>query len=498
VNLASVLSSIELVYALPGQGALMSDDWKWTLKASSSTRPVLRMLPGTSASDPSQRVPATGGLFSDTRGVVNVSAGDPGSLGGASSGSDLGTAFALSTSLLGRNQLQVSGNVGYSSGSGIPTAGFRTSYSRDGFGPEVAVTMQQIYLPARASLAMLNGQSDGVPALRTMSVSMHDGMALTDSLHLDYGAQLDSVSLLDHLNYMSKFARLSYSLNGLGTLKVAYSSGAPPEQLSIDSHGPSGTHVDGDTAALAEDLAALSLLPRVSLLDGHLAVQRTRDMEVGYEKKIASRLGSATVDLTAYREVVTNAAMTMVASGDVFAADVLPDISSRSSILDVGSYHRSGFAASVSQALGDKVEVGASFGRGGALEMNQQELVLESADDVRSNFRSTQRFWGSARASAKLPVTGTQIRGSYQWMDYNNAIMPDHYYLTQSAFPQTGLNVQVRQPIPSFPGMPGRIEAMAEVRNGLAQGYLPVSQGGQHLLLLQAPRALRGGLSFIF
>jgi len=107
VNLASVLSSIELVYALPGQGALMSDDWKWTLKASSSTRPVLRMLPGTSASDPSQRVPATGGLFSDTRGVVNVSAGDPGSLGGASSGSDLGTAFALSTSLLGRNQLQV-------------------------------------------------------------------------------------------------------------------------------------------------------------------------------------------------------------------------------------------------------------------------------------------------------------------------------------------------------------------------------------------------------
>ena len=45
VDLASVLSSIELVYATPGQGALMSDEWKWTLKASASTRPVLRMLP---------------------------------------------------------------------------------------------------------------------------------------------------------------------------------------------------------------------------------------------------------------------------------------------------------------------------------------------------------------------------------------------------------------------------------------------------------------------
>ncbi len=45
VDLASVLSSIELVYVAPGQGALMSDDWKWTLKASTATRPVLRLLP---------------------------------------------------------------------------------------------------------------------------------------------------------------------------------------------------------------------------------------------------------------------------------------------------------------------------------------------------------------------------------------------------------------------------------------------------------------------
>src|SRR5437016_2492839 len=29
VNMASLLSSIELVYAAPGQGALMSDDWRW-------------------------------------------------------------------------------------------------------------------------------------------------------------------------------------------------------------------------------------------------------------------------------------------------------------------------------------------------------------------------------------------------------------------------------------------------------------------------------------
>src|SRR6202035_353117 len=55
VDLASVLRSIELVYAAPGQGALMSEDWKMTLKASMATRPILRILPSeVSMSDPSK------------------------------------------------------------------------------------------------------------------------------------------------------------------------------------------------------------------------------------------------------------------------------------------------------------------------------------------------------------------------------------------------------------------------------------------------------------
>src|SRR5580658_4807926 len=190
VNLASVLSSIELVYAKPGEGALMSDDWKWVLKESASTRPVLRMLPGgavdptqSSVSDPNQRQSPSGSVFSDTRGVLNLSAGDAGSLGSSSSQTDLGTAFAVATSVFGHNQVQLSGNVGYSAHSGLPAAGFRTSYSHDGSGPVVAVTVQQVYL---------TGPTDGGPALRTMSVSMHDSVMVTGNLRLDYGGSFDS------------------------------------------------------------------------------------------------------------------------------------------------------------------------------------------------------------------------------------------------------------------------------------------------------------------
>ena len=44
-----------------------------------------------------------------------------------------------------------------------------------------------------------------------------------------------------------------------------------------------------------------------------------------------------------------------------------------------------------------------------------------------------------------------------------------------------------------------RIEATADIRNILAQGYLPLTTAdGQRILLVQNPRSVRGGLSFTF
>lgn len=492
VNMASVLSSIQLVTLPPGQNALMSDDWKWVLKESASTRPVLRLLPGTSVSDPNRRDPPVGSIFSDTRGVLNLSAGEPGSLGASSTQADLGTAFALATSVFGRSQLELSGNVGYSTGTTLPAAGFRTTYSQGATGPEVALTVQQVYLPARGGQSF--SQPGDAPALRSMSLSMRDSLAIGDDLRLDYGGSIASVSFLDRLNYLSNYARITDNLGRAGTIRAGISTGAPPTQLLVETHD-GDQHVRGDSESLAEDLTALALLPRISLLDSHAAVERSRNLEVGYEKKFQK----TTVSLTGYHETVTNAAMTMVAPYGLFGAgDVLPDISSQSSVLDAGSFQRSGFAASVTRTLGSRVQVGSSVGSSGGLSMTGQDLSGASADDVRSKLRTAQRFWASARASAVIPVTGTVISGSYQWMNYNDMVMPDHFYLTQNMYSETGLNLRVRQPIPALPGMPGRLEATADLVNGLAQGYLPFSENGQRVLLAPCPRALRGGLNFIF
>ena len=56
----------------------------------------------------------------------------------------------------------------------------------------------------------------------------------------------------------------------------------------------------------------------------------------------------------------------------------------------------------------------------------------------------------------------------------------------------------IQQPIPIFSGLPGKLEASAELRNLLAQGYLPLAVGGQSILLVNTPRSFRGGLAFVF
>jgi hypothetical protein len=224
VNLNTLFSTIQLAYPSIDNGSLMSDDWKWVLRTASSTRPVLRF-----ANDPLARNGATGAhssVFSDTRGILKVSAGDGPVVTGTGNEADLGTAFALATSLYGNSLLQVSGNVGYGSQTGVPTAAFRTSYSRNlaGGSPEVSLTMRQLILPGRLGAA-LSGTEAALPMLRSMSASFNDRTQFTEDVELQYGFTLDSVSFLDRLHYFSPYARLSYKVGNNAEVDFAYTSG---------------------------------------------------------------------------------------------------------------------------------------------------------------------------------------------------------------------------------------------------------------------------------
>ena len=487
VNLNTLFSSIQFAYPPIESGSLMSDEWKWVLRSASPTRPVLRFNSGSVAAGTLSTVSHHSSVFSDTRGVFRLSAGEGPLASGTGDEADMGTAFALATSLYGNNMLQVSGNVGYGSQTGVPTAAFRTSYSRTlGSGnPEVSLTMRQLFLPGRLGAA-LTGNESALPMLRSMSASFDDRTDLTDQLSVQYGFTLNSISFLDHVNYASPYALVTYSLGENGALAFAYTSGDARPDLAGK----------GQDADLQRELSTLGLFPRISLRDGRPRIQRGEDFELTYTRK----LGSRTYQVSTYRESVSNAALSLVAPAGMYTGgDILPDLFTGTSTFNAGNFHSTGYSAAVTQNLGDHLAATLVYGSMGALMAANREIVSDSPDELRSMIHAGRRRAATARVTATAPWTGTHLIASYQVTGDHRWASPGHSYSTAALPQMPGLNLYVRQLIPGLSMLPWRMEATADLRNMLAQGYLSLGVvGGQQLLLVETPRSVRGGLSFIF
>jgi hypothetical protein len=495
VNLSRVFSSVQLVSMTPVPGGLMSDGWKWALRTDTATRPVLRFLPvepvvNASSSSPESTPHAA--FFRDSRGLVKISASD-GPTMSSDGGADLGTQFAFATSLYGGNHLQVAGDVGYVAGSAAPSAAIRTTYSRefaDGIKPEISVMMRQFYVPLRFGQGA-SGPSDGpLPALRTIGVSFDDKAQISDSLQMAYGFAFDNVSFLDSLHYFSPYAKLTYSLPR-GKVDLTWTSGNARPELGAATDMTGAEPV----ADLQRDLASVSVLPRVTLLNGHAKVQRGDDFEVGFSQ----RFGSREYRVSGYQEHVANTTLTIAShDGALFPGDLIPDLFSNSSLFNLGGFDTFGYTASVTQDLGDNYKVALVYGSLGVVSPRGGEMSLNSAEDLRKMMEVGHRPALTLRVSGTLKATGTRLMASYEWTDYQ-AATPGPNFSTESPRPEPGLNFIVRQPMPNIPRVPWRMEASAELRNLLAQGYLPLTTtGGDQFLLINTPRTLRGGIAFVF
>jgi len=482
VHLSSFFSTIQLSYPPLENGSLITDDWKWVLRTATSTRPIMRFAKdNTGATEDSTR-PA---FFSETRGILTVSAGEGGTTTGVANQADMGTAFALATSIMGSNNLAVSGNLGYGSATGTPATAFRTTYSRNAMGgsPQVSLTMRELYLPGRLAAAM-SGSEPALPMLRTYSGSFDDHMKLSDEITLKYGVSMDNVVFLDRLNYISPYARLTYDLGNGAKLDVTFTSGNARPDLA-----GAGT----DNADLAQDLNALGLFPLISVVNSRTQVQRGEDYEATYSRKVGSRTYSATVD----HEYVTNAALSVLGPvGGAAGVDILPDVFSNASILNAGNFHSWGYSGAITQQFGQHVSVTMMLGSEGALTVDDGALAAGSPEELRSLLHEAQRHVATSRVDATIPWTKTHVVASYQWSDNDRWATPGDVYSTQPNRAMPGLNLCVHQPLPGFAR---RIEATADIRNMLAQGYFPVGPAGpQQLMLIETPRTLRGGLAFTF
>ncbi len=294
---------------------------------------------------------------------------------------------------------------------------------------------------------------------------------------------MEAVAYIDRISQFSPFARLSYDLGETGVFQVAYSRGAPAADLMFPA-----------TDGAQDQLRSLAMFPRLSLSSGSTRLQRNETVEVGFRRN----QGAWTYSTSGYVERVRDAAMSAASPAGFYSpSELLPDIASNASIFNAGSYEAYGYAAGVDRKLFDGWTVGLAAGSSGMLAAIDSHIDSNDASELRSNLQATQRLWASARANGAIRATGTRLGASYLWTP-SGTLGPAHAWLTLRNQPLIGLNVQIRQPVPTG-GMPGRLEMTAEVRNLLAQGYVPVATpDGRQIWLVQFPRALRGGLSFTF
>jgi len=477
VTLTTLFEAIQLV---PLRSPVDDDDWKWTLR-SVSNRPILRVLEdGTTVVAQSGESNGDHGL----KGSVTFLAGSPGQ--GYGSASDMTAGFAVERSLLSSGTLRLNGNVGYESdGQGIPSAVLRTTYSNhfNGvFEPAVAITALRLSSP---DLNTLPGAS-----LQALSVKSSDRLVFGDRLEMKLGSELQTIQFMGRVNAFRPFASADLHITPNTVLEYQYASSVPnmgmEARLSSDRPGD-------DLESASADLSETA--PRISMTGFTPAAERAHHQEVS----VSQRIGKNNMLVAFYSDSIADPVLTGVGQmtpGEMMAesGDVLPDVYSGTFSYQGSSFATSGMRVVVQRKLLSDLTATLDYAYGGALDLSVPDVQLQ---DARQWIRTERHQAMAAKFSGTVPKAKMRWIASYRYAG-GRALTPVDEFNTSAGQSDPYLNICIRQPIPAT-FLAGHMDVLVDLRNLLAQGYVPVmGQDGHTVYLVQAARSVRGGVAFSF
>jgi len=452
ITLSTLLGIMQLG---PVRPAPDDDDWKWTLR-SVANRPILRVFddPASTAEKQSH----------DMRGTLSFVAGSVGA--GYGAGSDMSTGFDLERSIFADGHLAFSGVVGY--GPSLPAAVVRTTYSHrlaTGSTPTVGLTVRR-FAPSDPNLHNA--------ALQAIALSAADDLSLGDVLELKFGSELQTIQFLGHLNAFRPFGSADLHLSPNTVVEYSYATSRP------DPRGEKG--FDSAPADLSESN------PRVSLLGFSPLMESAHHQEVS----VSHRMGNNNFQVAYFSDRIANPALT--GTGEVSSAGgfLLPDMSSGTFSYAGPGLDTNGLRVVLQRKFSSDLTATLDYGFGGVLDLARPDVPLQNAQQ----WISTQRRHAlGAKLSGTISRTHTRWIASYRWVN-GSGLTPVDMFNTSAGQSDPFLNVFVRQPLPS---LGGHVEALLDIRNLLAQGYVPVlGQDGQTVYLVDSCRSVRGGFAFNF
>jgi hypothetical protein len=463
-----------LRFQVPQKGATpLVDDWKWVLRTSAATRPILRfrqdvaaapnavqallpadqrlvgIAPGPSASDPLAIDPGFGSVLAYLRHL--------------SPDSDLLTMGSVSP------DGPLSSSVGTDYRRGLIKSGSR----------EISLVVHQLGYETGASTPVGGGQLSGSSA-RALVASYTETRYISPRLALTGGADIDYLDAVRDVLIAQPRMKLAYHLS-----------------RSTDLGAQVGREPSDGSQSLMDRVSGLGSFPVLTLRGYRPELEQLNHSEIFVNHRL---IRSAQFQFAAFHDGIKNAAVWGSANPTLvswLAGNYLLNPAVGGVFVNMGDYRSMGYRAVYEQRLGNHFEtlvayaVGDSLYAHGVVNQSSEEVLQGAVKPVRSSSLA-------GRVSARIPVTQTRLTTSYEWVQRGRVTLVDPQGQADMQL-QPFLDVQIHQPLPALAFLPAHIEAIADFRNFLAQGYSPVTQSGESTLLLGSTyKSIRGGFSVEF
>jgi hypothetical protein len=443
-------------------GTADDDDWKWVLR-SASNRPILRVLEDGSAVVVAN---AAEGNHSDLKGSLSFLGGSAsGGFGGAS---DMNTGFSVEKSVFSSGTVALQGNLGY--GSGEPSAVLRASYSHAlaNGRPEMAFTMRRLAAP---------GIDSHSSVLQALALTASDQFTVGDVLELRFGSELQTIQFMGRVTAFRPFGSADLHLSPNTVLEYRYATSEPDGRLDRG--------FDSAPADLSESG------PHVSMAGFKSSLERVHH----HELSVSRRMGKTNLQVAMYSDRVSDPALTGVGNATAAGGEVLPDLYSETFTYQGKDLDARGMRIVLQRQLASDLTATLDYGFGGVLELSKPGVALQ---DARRDSLVRDHHTVAGKFSGTLPRTKTRWIASYRWIS-GQALTPVDMFNASAGQAEPYLNLFLRQPIPGTGFLPCHMDAIVDVRNLLAQGYVPVmGQDGHTVYLVQSARTVRGGVAFTF
>ena len=450
----------EAIQIAPARGGADEDDWKWVLR-SVSNRPILRL------DDKSPAVAVESAKTDrELKGTLSFLAGS-GSEGFGGT-SDVSTGFSVEKSVFASDTIGFRGNVGYGSGlapSAVMHASFRHKMDN---GAEPLVSLSMWNLPA-PDITLHN--------LQAIALTTSDDVVLGDVVELNFGSELQTIQFMGRVTTFRPFGTADFHLSPDTVLEYRYASSEPESRMD---RGFDLDPVDGNESA-----------PRVSIVAYAPAVEHAHHQEIS----LSHRMGRTNVQIAAYMDRVSDPALTGVGEWSTDGGNVLPDLYSGTFTYQGNDFRAQGVRFVVQRQLTSRITGTMDYEYGGVLDLATPNVSLANVSQS-SVVRKRQSVAG--KMTGTVPKTKTRWMASYRWIN-GQALTPIDMFNASAGRVDPYFSLFFRQAIPGTGFFPNHIEAIVDLRNLLAQGYVPVlGNDGHTVYLVQSARSVSGGVAFTF